>query len=435
MKIKIYGEGIGSVVGVVVRRVIAFEGRGSGSGEGFAAVVRWWRAGRLAWWYGGIVGSIKMRVVYVADFYGESGRRLMGQVAVGQGMGRCDRGDYSNQSRGGLPRFFSPTLPSSKVSSTSAKRLTLVGFVSGHFLVNFYLLRNRNAIPGGVVRVQGDEFWHMTKVLRLTVNDSVCLLKYNARIELFNGKGCLVEGSIEKVDRTGLDFVAVRDSIVVHPHEPQWDVFAAFGTLKGGRADWLVEKCTELGASSITPLLTERSSLISENRVDRLQRVILAATKQCKPHGQRLHEMTLNPPMKIHNILPLVARSKLSFVAAAEATPIFSTLGSSNIEARGTLIIGPEGDFTEEELKMIKEAGATAVGLGPHRLRLGDLIETIKSKVNALKKNKKKKFSSNKPYVKMDKSASVKVEIRSRKARQLIDKTLKSADRPGKLTV
>ena len=59
-------------------------------------------------------------------------------------------------------------------------------------------------------------------------------------IELFNGKGGFVEGS-----------------------------------LKGGRADWLVEKCTELGASSVTPLLTEQSPSISENRVDRLQRVTL----------------------------------------------------------------------------------------------------------------------------------------------------------------
>ncbi|KAL2945258.1 Elongation factor P [Bienertia sinuspersici] len=61
---------------------------------------------------------------------------------------------------------------------------------------------------------------------------------------------------------------------------------------------------------------------------------------------------------------------------------------------------------------------------------LGSIMETIKSKVNnALNKKKKK---SKKPYLKMDKSASVKVEIRSRKTRQLIDKTLKAADRPGK---
>ncbi|KAK9000638.1 hypothetical protein V6N11_081127 [Hibiscus sabdariffa] len=61
--------------------------------------------------------------------------------------------------------------------------------------------------------------------------------------------------------------------------------------------------------------------------------------------------------------------------------------------------------------------------------QLGSLVESIKSKVRALKKN------SNKPYIKMDKSSSVKVEIRSRKARKLIDKTLKAADRPGKRTL
>ncbi|KAJ7946181.1 Glucose-repressible alcohol dehydrogenase transcriptional effector like [Quillaja saponaria] len=56
--------------------------------------------------------------------------------------------------------------------------------------------------------------------------------------------------------------------------------------------------------------------------------------------------------------------------------------------------------------------------------QLEKLVESIKWKVRSLKKSKK-------PYIKMDKSASVKVEIRSRKARKLIDKTLKVADSPG----
>ncbi|XP_021619054.1 ribosomal RNA small subunit methyltransferase E isoform X3 [Manihot esculenta] len=205
--------------------------------------------------------------------------------------------DYSNQSRGGLPRFFSEVIPSSK---------------------------------GGVVRVQDDEFWHMTKVLRLSTDD---------RVELFNGKGGLVEGCIQKIDRNGLDFLALEDPKLVLPDTTKWHVFAAFGTLKGGRADWLVEKCAELGASSVTPLLTERSPSISENRVDRLQRVILAATKQC----QRLHEMILNPPTKIDGLLPLLAQSKLSFLAAAEATPVVSVLASSRKESSGLIIVGPEG--------------------------------------------------------------------------------------------
>ncbi|KAL5788030.1 hypothetical protein ACOSP7_004979 [Xanthoceras sorbifolium] len=232
--------------------------------------------------------------------------------------------DEANQSRGGLPRFFSQVLPSSK---------------------------------GGVVRVEGDEFWHMTKVLRLNAND---------RVELFNGKGGLIEGCIQRINRSGLDIVALEDPKLVLPHYTQWHVVAAFGTLKGGRADWLIEKCTELGAHSVTPLLTERSPSISENRVDRLQRVILAASKQC----QRLHEMILNPPTKIDGLLPIVAQSKLSFVAIAEGTPLVSALTSSSKESSGLIIVGPEGDFTEKEVNMIMEAGAIAVGLGPHRLRV-----------------------------------------------------------------
>ncbi|PON40513.1 Ribosomal RNA small subunit methyltransferase E [Parasponia andersonii] len=203
----------------------------------------------------------------------------------------------ANQSRGGLPRFFSHVLPTAK---------------------------------GSVVRVQGDEFWHMTKVLRLGIND---------RVELFNGKGGLIEGCIERIDRTGIDFIALEDPKFLVPQSTQWHVFAAFGSLKGGRADWLIEKCTELGASSVTPLLTERSPSISENRVDRLQRVVLAATKQC----QRLHDIILNPPMTIDDLLPSVSQSTLSFVAVAEATPVVSALTSSRIQPRGLIIVGPEG--------------------------------------------------------------------------------------------
>ncbi|KAL8264639.1 hypothetical protein R6Q59_022769 [Mikania micrantha] len=59
--------------------------------------------------------------------------------------------------------------------------------------------------------------------------------------------------------------------------------------------------------------------------------------------------------------------------------------------------------------------------------QIGNLIESIKSKVKALKKKKPKKV-----YVKMDKTNSVRVEIRSRQARKLIDKTLQAADQPGK---
>nr|GFB38358.1 hypothetical protein [Tanacetum cinerariifolium] len=59
--------------------------------------------------------------------------------------------------------------------------------------------------------------------------------------------------------------------------------------------------------------------------------------------------------------------------------------------------------------------------------RLANLMETLKSEVKALKRKKWKK-----PYVKMDKSSSVKMQICSSKAQKLIDKTLRAADRPEK---
>lgn len=197
----------------------------------------------------------------------------------------------------------------------------------------------------------------MTRVLRLGVND---------RVELFDGAGGLVEGSIQKVDKSGSDVELLEDARLIAPQGIQWHVFAAFGTLKGGRADWLVEKCTELGACSVTPLLTKRCHTIAENRVDRLQRLVLAAVKQC----QRIHEMSLKPPTQILDLPPVVSQSKLSFLASAEAPPLLSVLPKSSNDESGLLIIGPEGDFTEEEVNVLKVAGAIPVGLGPCRLRV-----------------------------------------------------------------
>uniref|UniRef100_A0A0E0D633 16S rRNA (uracil(1498)-N(3))-methyltransferase n=1 Tax=Oryza meridionalis TaxID=40149 RepID=A0A0E0D633_9ORYZ len=266
------------------------------------------------------------------------GRRLLVAAA------RAHSTAGGSRARGGLPRFHSPTLPSSKASARFI-RCPLLG------------CSTRIAFQGDVVRIQGDEFWHMTRVLRLGIND---------RVELFDGAGGLVEGSIQKVDKGGSDVKLLEDARLIAPDGIQWHVYAAFGTLKGGRADWLVEKCTELGACSVTPLLTERCHTVAENRVDRLQRLVLAAVKQC----QRIHGMLLNPPIQIADLQTVVSQSKLAFLASAESPPLLSTLPKSCNEESGLLIVGPEGDFTEEEVNVLKAAGAVPVGLGPCRLRV-----------------------------------------------------------------
>ncbi|KAG8645714.1 hypothetical protein MANES_10G086502v8 [Manihot esculenta] len=121
--------------------------------------------------------------------------------------------DYSNQSRGSLLRFF----------------------------------------------LRYDQFWHMTKVLRLSMN---------SRAELFNGKGGLLEGCIQRIGRTSFYFPAVEDPKLVLPDAAKWHVFAAFGTLSGGQAHWLVHKCTLsfLAAAEAAPLVSVLASSRKESR-------------------------------------------------------------------------------------------------------------------------------------------------------------------------
>ncbi|CAK9220796.1 unnamed protein product [Sphagnum troendelagicum] len=214
------------------------------------------------------------------------------------------------------------------------------------------------AVKGMVVQLKGDEFWHMTRVLRLNLND---------RVELFDGKGGIVEASLVQIRNTSVELAAVRTCQVLPPTSPHWHVAAAFGTLKGGRGDWLVEKCTELGAQRLTPLLTQRSPAIPGQRTDRWQRMSIAATKQC----QRLHVLEVREPIGVQSLLPEVAKANVTFLATAGATPLVEAMtGVPKHLEGGLLLIGPEGDFTGEEIQMLVEAGAVPVGLGQCRLRV-----------------------------------------------------------------
>lgn len=170
-------------------------------------------------------------------------------------------------------------------------------------------------------------------------------------------------------------------------------------TLKGTRADWLVEKGAELGAHSLIPLLTERSQAGSKAKFraggagadgdgeayspGRLERVALAATKQCL----RTHAMVLQPPTPLKDLLPLAASSQLSVVGVEGAPPLRSVMDAwaASLNRDGgappqraddgiaaqqrLLIVGPEGDFTPTELQQLVAAGARPVGLGSNRLR------------------------------------------------------------------
>lgn len=173
-------------------------------------------------------------------------------------------------------------------------------------------------------------------------------------------------------------------------------VVVACNTLKGSRSDWLVEKCVELGAHTLTPLLTQRSREMpgaanrsrgsdddesSSGRSARWQRLRVAAVKQCL----RTHDMSVSSPWTIDELVGAMrAGGTRCFVAAEGGEPVLQALETAAVreppEDRGPaalmgpgerdfLVVGPEGDFTEGELRLLRVEGAVLVGLGTLRLR------------------------------------------------------------------
>lgn len=103
-----------------------------------------------------------------------------------------------------------------------------------------------------MLRLPPDESRHAIKTLRLREGD---------RIELCDGRGWVTTAQIAELgDRAGAVVHALDPGPLLVPRTGwQWEVACACGSLKGGRSDWLVEKCAELGAAAFVPLLTQRS--------------------------------------------------------------------------------------------------------------------------------------------------------------------------------
>lgn len=279
--------------------------------------------------------------------------------------------------RSGLP---SRTLTHCKYEATHRPEfLEEAAQAASSQLHRFYV----NTLPeasGCAVQLDADESRHATKALRLGEGDEV---------QLCDGRGGLVSGIITAVGRRALTIEASHTPSQSPWFGPRWEVAAGFGLLKGSRADWLVEKCSELGAHSVRPLVSQRvhaagagwkvDSNPSKHKDDsasgrqaRFRRVAVAATKQ----SLRSHELIVHPSTPFVDLLPRVAAQNVALLAVAGAPEclagnrVTDRLSSLRDGDSAMLLIGPEGDFTLEEISQLLECGALPVGLGSLRLRV-----------------------------------------------------------------
>lgn len=197
-----------------------------------------------------------------------------------------------------------------------------------------------------------EESHHAIHVLRLRVGDA---------IEVTDGLGTLASAELTSDEKRKAGFRIIQSHKI--PRRPFSIHLAIAPTKNIDRMEWLVEKCTEIGIDKITFVrckTSERPTI----PLERLQKLVLSAMKQSRQAW--LPELVDMTPFK--DFVGRVAEPQ-RLIAYVDATNPHHL--STFLKPKGdrVLLIGPEGDFTREELDQALGSGFNKVSLGPNRLR------------------------------------------------------------------
>ncbi len=206
----------------------------------------------------------------------------------------------------------------------------------------------------GVIRPEGDEAAHLIRVLRAKIGD---------QFVGFDGRG---HGWVAEI--VGLHVGVVDARVLESLDEPQAEpaVTMVVGVVKAARMDWAVEKAAELGASRFVPLETERSVVEpGSGKTRRWRGIALAAAKQ----SRRLHLMEVQEPVRFNEFIPAITAPCFHFDLSPDAVkPTEAFVNLKEIPSL-SLLIGPEGGWSEAELAALTSIGSRPVNLGSHTLR------------------------------------------------------------------
>jgi len=212
----------------------------------------------------------------------------------------------------------------------------------------FYI--SPNNISKNCFTLDAEEAHHAVNVLRLQAEDEIWLL---------DGVGTAYRGIIRENGR-----VVSGEVLEAVPGfaEANATVHLAVGLIKKDRFEWLLEKAVECGAKSITPLLLDRCVKRSLN-LERSQKIVRTAAKQCG----RSRFPKLNEPTSLDNYLN--DRSDLTVCLQSEGAKSLSTWQQEKSPNEVSVLIGPEGDFSDNEMNVIRDNNIEIVSLSNRRLR------------------------------------------------------------------
>jgi 16S rRNA (uracil1498-N3)-methyltransferase len=202
-------------------------------------------------------------------------------------------------------------------------------------------------INGSTFQLDKAESNHATRVLRLKKGDEICLL---------DGAGIGYHAKIKSIEKNVSG--TIKESIP-DLGENKYSVNLASALIKRDRFELMLEKATELGVNEIQPLMLERCVKKTMN-FERSQKIVISSAKQCcRSRFPMLHE-----PIDMKKLLKNSDGQFISGLMGAD-----KSLSELELDKNVTVIIGPEGDFTENEIGQMKNAGVLFFNLGGRRLR------------------------------------------------------------------
>jgi 16S rRNA (uracil1498-N3)-methyltransferase len=208
-----------------------------------------------------------------------------------------------------------------------------------------------NAIEGNIITLSEQESSHCTRVLRMKTGDE---------INVTDGNGHLFAGTIELAHdkRTTIRVLATTQT---PPLAYELHLYVAL-TKHTDRLEWMLEKAVELGITSFTPLITQRTER-KNIRIDRLESTVLSAMKQ----SLKTWFPKVNEAIRFSELMAsTINGTKLIAHCNNGPRELLPDLKSEKITH---IFIGPEGDFSNEEVELAVRNGAKEISLGSSRLR------------------------------------------------------------------
>jgi len=198
-----------------------------------------------------------------------------------------------------------------------------------------------------------EESFHCTKVLRLKKNDDVTVV---------DGRGGRYECRIAEPQLTHTLIEVVSSQIIEKRRRGSIHIAIA-PTKNSDRIEWFAEKATEIGIDEITPVVCHFSERKQLN-MERLQKIVISAMKQ----SQKAYLPTLNAIATFEQIIMQSSESQ-RFIAHCYESEKIALHHCYDASKPALILIGPEGDFSEDEVERALKRGFRPVTLGDSRLR------------------------------------------------------------------